>query len=64
MSATISRFKFSIAFRVAGGQLLALLSGRSTGSALVSGASADRLRVQKQEFMAESIVATKRQLNN
>jgi len=33
--------KFSIAFRIAGGQLFALMSGRSAGSAFVSSASID-----------------------
>jgi len=33
--------KFSIAFRIAGGQLFALMSGRSAGSAFVSSALTD-----------------------
>jgi hypothetical protein len=39
--ATAGDLNFSIAFRIVGGQLFALMSGRNAGSALVSSASTD-----------------------
>jgi hypothetical protein len=58
--------KFSIAFHVAGGQLFALMSGRSVAGALVSNTSTDLLFVikGKNESMAESIIVAKMPLNN